>query len=175
MFSHQEEASLKESYTFSSTSLHRETSANSLQLVSSVPNDASANTQVQERKISSLTLTPVTIPDPPEHLNVESTASDPPPPPTQHPTSPPQPSTRTSSLAVKLFPESQKHDAETSNKPTAIPTQPASEDLESPPAVPPRPSPAELLVQETAQIQYKITKTTSPWWHKGGKKEQHTL
>uniref|UniRef100_A0A3Q2XMY0 Sorbin and SH3 domain containing 2 n=1 Tax=Hippocampus comes TaxID=109280 RepID=A0A3Q2XMY0_HIPCM len=151
MFSHQDEASLKESYTFSSTSLHRETSANSLQLVSSVPNDASANTQVQERKVSSLTLTPVTIPDPPEHLNVESTASDPPPPPTQHPTTPPQPSTRTSSLAVKLFPKSQKHDAEPSNKPATILTQPAdlapSEDLKSPPAVPPRPSPAELLGQ----------------------------
>ncbi|KAM9818237.1 sorbin and SH3 domain-containing protein 2 isoform 12-T19 [Syngnathus typhle] len=57
---------------------------------------------------------------------------------------------RTSSLSIKLFPESQK-DPEPSNQPAATSTQapPAgfdpSQDLKSPPAIPPRPSPAELL------------------------------
>ncbi|XP_077426622.1 sorbin and SH3 domain-containing protein 2 isoform X2 [Vanacampus margaritifer] len=149
MFAHKEETALKESYTFSSTSSHTESSANSLQLVSSVANVATANTQAQERKVSCLTLTPATIPDPPEHLNLETTVSHSPPPPAHLPSTPPQPSTRTSSLSVKLFPESSKH-PESSSKPATIPIQPPpsldlSQDLTSPPAVPPRPPPAELL------------------------------
>ncbi|XP_061626513.1 sorbin and SH3 domain-containing protein 2 isoform X2 [Phyllopteryx taeniolatus] len=141
-FSHREEAVLKESCTFSSTSSHSKTSANLLQ-----PNDASTHAQALERKVSCLTLTPVTIPDPPEHLNFETTGSHPAP----HPTTRPQPSTRTSSLCVKLFPESLKH-PEPSNKPATIQIQPPpsfdpAQDLKSPQAVPPRPSPAELLGQ----------------------------
>lgn len=174
-----EKAVLKESYTVSSTSSYSysETNANSVQQAhqSTVLNDisncsapATTNTQVQERKVSSLKLTPVTVPDPPAHCNsfldpqpkTQTTGSPPPtsPPPQKGPTLS-QPLTQAASVLVHLGPENLKHpDHQPSNStaglkvPNRAPNQTQSpapsqaEILKAPPAVPPRPSPAELLV-----------------------------
>ncbi|XP_035856859.1 uncharacterized protein sorbs2a isoform X14 [Sander lucioperca] len=173
-----EKAVLKESYTVSSTSSYSysETNANSVQQAhqSTVLNDisncsapATTNTQVQERKVSSLKLTPVTVPDPPAHCNsfldpqpkTQTTGSPPPtsPPPQKGPTLS-QPLTQAASVLVHLGPENLKHpDHQPSNStaglkvPNRAPNQTQSpapsqaEILKAPPAVPPRPSPAELL------------------------------
>ncbi|TDH16367.1 hypothetical protein EPR50_G00019270 [Perca flavescens] len=175
-----EKAVLKESYVVSSTSSYSysETNANSVQQAhqSTVPNaisncsaPATTNTQVQERKVSSLKITPVTIPDPPAHCNsfldpepkTQTTGSPPPtsPPPQKGPTLS-QPLTQAASLLVHLGPENLKHpDHQPSNStaglkvPNRDPNQTQSpapsqaEILKAPPAVPPRPSPAELLGQ----------------------------
>ncbi|XP_031158161.1 sorbin and SH3 domain-containing protein 2 isoform X7 [Sander lucioperca] len=175
-----EKAVLKESYTVSSTSSYSysETNANSVQQAhqSTVLNDisncsapATTNTQVQERKVSSLKLTPVTVPDPPAHCNsfldpqpkTQTTGSPPPtsPPPQKGPTLS-QPLTQAASVLVHLGPENLKHpDHQPSNStaglkvPNRAPNQTQSpapsqaEILKAPPAVPPRPSPAELLGQ----------------------------
>lgn len=172
-FTQNEKAVLKESYTIRSTSAYSysETSANPVQQVqqSTVPNDISncsasvtINTQAQERKVSSLKLTPVTIPDPPAHFN---SYLDPPPKTqtTGSPTSPPpqsgptfsQPSTQTALLSVNMGPENLKHPVPQPSNPTVelkVPNQAPSlapfqvEMTMAPPPVPPRPSPAELLV-----------------------------
>ncbi|XP_044203296.1 sorbin and SH3 domain-containing protein 2-like isoform X5 [Thunnus albacares] len=171
-FTQNEKAVLKESYTIRSTSSYSysETSANPVQQVeqSTVPNDISncsasttINTQAQERKVSSLKLTPVTIPDPPAHLN---SYLDPPPKTqtTGSPTSPPpqsgrtlsQPSTQTALLSVNMGPENLKHPEPQPSNPTVelkVLNQAPSltpfqvEMTMAPPPVPPRPSPAELL------------------------------
>ncbi|XP_053274477.1 sorbin and SH3 domain-containing protein 2 isoform X1 [Pleuronectes platessa] len=124
--------------------------------------DKKSPTQVQERKVASLKLTPVTIPDPPAHLNSypepqtkTQTAASPTPP--RGPT-PSQPPTRTSSLSVHLGPESLKNPERQPPNPTAEvlaqdqvlyrASGPAALQVEMtkpPPAVPPRPSPAKLL------------------------------
>lgn len=171
-FTQNEKAVLKESYTIRSTASYSysETNANSAHQ-STVANDiingsasATTNTQAQERKVSSLKLTPVTIPDPPDHSNsyhdpkskTQTTASPPPtsPPPQKGPIlSPPQ--RQAASLSVHLGPE--KHPEHQPSNGTAelkvpdrAPNQtPAPSQVEitkAPPAVPPRPSPAELLV-----------------------------
>ncbi|XP_035029693.1 sorbin and SH3 domain-containing protein 2 isoform X1 [Hippoglossus stenolepis] len=171
-FTHNEKAVLKESFTINSTSSYSysETGANPVQQEHQVPNyifnciesATSNNKQVQERKVASLKLTPVTIPDPPAHLNSyleprtkTQTASSPPPPRGPTPTQPP---TRTSSLSVHLGPENRKNPERQPPNPTAevlVPDRvlyqasgPAASQVEMtkpPPAVPPRPSPAKLL------------------------------
>ncbi|XP_044045825.1 sorbin and SH3 domain-containing protein 2-like isoform X19 [Siniperca chuatsi] len=175
-FTQNEKAVLKESYTISSTSSYSysETSANPVQQAhqSTVPNDmsncsasATTNTQAQQRKVSSLKLTPVTIPDPPAHCNsyldhqakTQTTGPPPPfsPPPQRGPTMS-QPLTQASSLSVHLDPENLKHpEPLPSNNtvelkvphqaPNQSPTPSQVEITKTPPAVPPRPSPAELL------------------------------
>uniref|UniRef100_A0A4W6EUL9 Osteoclast-stimulating factor 1 n=1 Tax=Lates calcarifer TaxID=8187 RepID=A0A4W6EUL9_LATCA len=179
-FTQNEKAVLKESYTINSTSSYSysETSANSVQQAHqpTVPNDisncsvsATTNTQAQERKVSSLKLTPVTIPDPPAHLNSylnpqpkNKTTSSPPPtsPPPQRGPSLSQPLTQTASLSVHLDPENQKIPEPRLPNPTVelkvpdrapnLTPSPAASQVEmmkAPPAVPPRPPPAELLGQ----------------------------
>ncbi|XP_040003432.1 sorbin and SH3 domain-containing protein 2 isoform X4 [Xiphias gladius] len=176
-FTQNEKAVLKESYTFNSTSSYSysETGANPVQQGHqlTVPNDincsasATTNAQVQERKVSSLKLTPVTIPDPPVHLNSyldphtkTQTGSSPPstlPTPQSGPTLS-QPLTQTASLSVHLGPENLKSPEPQPPNPSVelnvadeAPNQnpsPAVSQVEmtkAPPAVPPRPSPAELL------------------------------
>ncbi|XP_039671960.1 sorbin and SH3 domain-containing protein 1 isoform X7 [Perca fluviatilis] len=173
-----EKAVLKESYAVSSTSSYSysETNANSVQqahqstvlnAISNCSAPATTNTQVQERKVSSLKITPVTIPDPPAHCNsfldpkpkTQTTGSPPPtsPPPQKGPTLS-QPLTQAASLLVHLGPENLKHpDHQPPNStaglkvPNRAPNQTQSpapsqaEILKAPPAVPPRPSPAKLL------------------------------
>ncbi|XP_068176686.1 sorbin and SH3 domain-containing protein 2-like isoform X4 [Antennarius striatus] len=165
---------LKDSYTLSSTSScsYSETVAKSVHQAhqSSVSNNnsncsASATntaTQAQERKVSSLKLTPVTIPDPPDHCNSylspqpKTTGSRLPnsPSPQRGPTLPP-PRTKTASLSVHLGHGSQKPEPSNDTGEAKVPDgasfrTPAPSQLEiteAPPAVPPRPSPAELLGQ----------------------------
>lgn len=174
-FTHNEKAILKESYTVRSTSSYSysESSSNTVQQEhqSTVPNDVSSssasattNTQAQERKVSSLKLTPITIPDPPDHLNSylnpqpKTTGS---PLPTSSssqggPTLSPA-LTQSASLSVHLDPESLKHPQPSNNTvelkapdqaqyKTPSPSPSKVETMKAPPAVPPRPSPAELLV-----------------------------
>ncbi|XP_042337405.1 proline-rich receptor-like protein kinase PERK10 [Plectropomus leopardus] len=173
-FTQNEKAVLKESYTISSKSSYSysETNANSVQQThqSTVSNDisncnasATTNTQAQERKVSSLKITPVTIPDPPDHSNsyldfqpkTQSTGSPPPtsPPPQRGPPLS-QPLTQAASPSVHLGPE--KHpERQNSTVELKVPDRasnqtpsPASAQVEitkAPPAIPPRPSPAELL------------------------------
>lgn len=168
-----DKAVLKKSYTVSSMSSYSysKTSANSVQPVTqtTVPNDvsnlsASASVNTQERKVSSLKLTPVTIPDPPAHLNLKAedqsktqTPFSPPqtsPPPPKCPI-PPQPPSQTASLSAHINKEHLKKPASLTSSPSMeakIPDQtqtsaPSHEEMSRPPpAVPPRPSPAELLV-----------------------------
>nr|XP_014266356.1 sorbin and SH3 domain-containing protein 2 isoform X5 [Maylandia zebra] len=161
-----EQAVLKESYTVRSTSSYSysETSANTVQqLNESVVSNDTSNANTKERKVSSLTLTPVTIPDPPAHLNscvdpqhkTQTTGS---PPPTS---SPPQrspilsqPVTQTASISVRLDKENKKNPAssKTNSKvelevsdQMAAPAPSQVEMTKPPPAIPPRPSPAKLL------------------------------
>ncbi|XP_047189783.1 sorbin and SH3 domain-containing protein 1 isoform X11 [Scophthalmus maximus] len=147
-FTQNEKAVLKESYTINSTSSYSyaETCANPVLRehqhndISNCIAPATSNKLAQERKVSSLKLTPVTIPDPPAHLNSYSdpqtktqTTSSPPPtsrPPQRGPALS-QSLLQTASLSVHLGPSS-----------------PAGSQVEMttpPPAVPPRPSPAKLL------------------------------
>uniref|UniRef100_A0A8C4IMX0 Osteoclast-stimulating factor 1 n=1 Tax=Dicentrarchus labrax TaxID=13489 RepID=A0A8C4IMX0_DICLA len=171
-FTQNEKAILKESYTIHSASSYSysESSENPVQQAhqSTVPNDVSncsatttTNTQAHERKVSSLKLTPVTIPDPPAHCNsnldpqpkTQTTGSPSPTP------QPPQrapilslPLTQTASLSVHLGPESLKHPEPSNNTmelkvPNQSPPPAQVEIMKAPPAVPPRPSPAELLGQ----------------------------
>lgn len=174
-FTQNEKAILKESYTISSTSSYSysESGANPVQQAhqSTVPNDISnfsasaiTNTQAQERKVSSLKLTPVTIPDPPAHCNSHldpqlknQTTGSPrraSPPPQRGPTLS-LPLTQTASISVHMGPEDLKHpEPQPSNRtvelkvPDQAPSLASSqvEIAKAPPAVPPRPSPAKLLV-----------------------------
>lgn len=168
-----EKSMLKETYTISSTSSYSSsaTSTDPVQQTdqSTVPNDncsasITTNSQSQERKVSSLKLTPVTIPDPPAHGNsyldpqTKTTGSPPPTPPAPQKgpiLSPPL--TQTASFSVNLGPENLKQpesskdtvepkvpDRAPKQTPSAGPTQ--EEITKAPPAVPPRPSAAQLLV-----------------------------
>lgn len=162
-FTKNEKAVLKESYTVSTSSYsYSETSENLGQQAkpSTVQNDASASAtaNAQERKVSSLKLTPVTIPNPPAHLTSQidpqskTQTSDHPPPTSPLSTSSrqhrdlflSQPPTQTASLSVHLVTEGLKNPV-----PNQTPTPAPSyvEMTKPPPAIPPRPSPAELLVQ----------------------------
>ncbi|XP_058497725.1 sorbin and SH3 domain-containing protein 1 isoform X14 [Solea solea] len=174
-FTQNEKALLKETYTINSTSSYSysETSANPVQQTQqhTVPNDNSncnmsstSDQQVQERKVSSLKLTPVTIPNPPAHVysnpdpqTKTQTASSPPPPP-KRTTTPSQPLKQTASVSVHLDPKNLKSpepqplnravepklpDQGPYQTPGAATSQ--VEMTKPPPAVPPRPSPSELL------------------------------
>ncbi|XP_047433894.1 sorbin and SH3 domain-containing protein 2 isoform X9 [Mugil cephalus] len=174
-FTKNEKAVLKESYTIRSTSSYSfsETGAKPVQQVnqSTASNDtsslsASASATTQERKVSSLKLTPVTIPDPPDHLH---THADPQPktqakgslpptsPPPQRPPIPSHLPTQTASLSVHLGQENSasvtSNPREELKVPDQEPNQTATADsspvamTKPPPAIPPRPSPAELLGQ----------------------------
>ncbi|XP_045904119.1 sorbin and SH3 domain-containing protein 2 isoform X12 [Micropterus dolomieu] len=168
-FTQNEKTVLKESYTISSASSYSysETSTNPVQqahqstvpsYVSNSSGSSTTNTQAQERKVSSLKLTPVTIADPPAHLNSCLDPQPPPctsPPPQRYPTMS-QPLTHAATLSVYLGPENIKHREPTNNTvelkvPDQAPNQspsPAPSKVEitkAPPAVPPRPSAAELL------------------------------
>lgn len=169
-----ERAVLKESYTLSSKASYSysESSADPVQQPQqlAVPTNInncsiSSNTQTQERKVSSLKLTPITIPDPPDHCN---SSLDP------HTKAPPsQPSTSTSpqtdptssssvtktaSLSVHLGGENVKRQETSSGAvgvqvpdqtPHQSPLPPFQvEKRTEPPVVPPRPSPADLLVHK---------------------------
>ncbi|XP_038568953.1 sorbin and SH3 domain-containing protein 2 isoform X2 [Micropterus salmoides] len=168
-FTQNEKTVLKESYTISSASSYSysETSTNPVQqahqstvpsYVSNSSGSSTTNTQAQERKVSSLKLTPVTIADPPAHLNSCLDPQPPPctsPPPQRYPTMS-QPLTHAATLSVYLGPENIKHREPTNNTvelkvPDQAPNEspsPAPSQVEipkAPPAVPPRPSAAELL------------------------------
>lgn len=128
---------------------------------------STSNKQVQERKVSSVKITPLTIPDPPDHVNsyrdpqtkLQTTPSLPPPPP---PTPPQrgatlsQPRTQTASLSVHLGTRNRKNpqprlqpnpEAEVKLPgDTRYPNSGSAAEMTAPPVVPPRPSPAELLV-----------------------------
>ncbi|KAI9525470.1 hypothetical protein NQZ68_006017 [Dissostichus eleginoides] len=167
-----EKAVLKESFTINTTSsyTYSETNANSVQqsqqstVAHEVTNGSASvttNTQAQERKVSSLRITPVTFADPPAHLNshldpqpkTQPTGSPPPtsPPPKTDPTLTP-----TASLSVHTDSEDLKHPEPPNNtaeprvtdqapNQTLSPSPSQVEITKTPPAVPPRPSPAELL------------------------------
>lgn len=184
-FTKNDRAVLKESCTVSSMSScsYFKSSAKSVQQVDqpTVPHDmstfsASATANTQERKVSSLELTPVTIPDPPSHHNFEvgahskiQTVFSPP----QTSSAPPegpipsQPPSQTASFSVHLGKENLKKPASfmsnprvevkiADQTPTSVPSQVEMSKL--PPATPPRPSPAELLVHNWL---YNITRALS--------------
>lgn len=176
-FTKNDNAVLKESYTLSSTSSYSysETRANSVQQVnqSTAANDvsnlsASAPASTQKRKVSSLKLTPVTVPDPPVHLNPQTeqhskiltsgclSPSSPPPPTILNPSQPPS---QTDSASVHLNAENLKNPACLASNPrvewkvpdqdpnqTSTPAPSQVEMTKPPPTIPPRPSPAQLLV-----------------------------
>ncbi|XP_067353584.1 sorbin and SH3 domain-containing protein 2-like isoform X16 [Channa argus] len=177
-FTQNEKSVLKESYSISSKSSYSysETNKNPVQQEhqSTVPTDSSCsssvtnNTKAQERKVSSLKLTPVTIPDPPAHLNSylnpqpnTDIAGSPLPTAQPQQRSPivSQPPTQTTSLSVHLGLEKPKHrelqppnptmelkEPDQAQDQTSIPT-PAQVEMNASPAVPPRPSPSALLGQ----------------------------
>ncbi|KAM4603276.1 sorbin and SH3 domain-containing protein 2 [Polymixia lowei] len=136
--------------------------------ISNCSTSTATNTQVQERKVSSLKLTPVTIPDPPAHLNAEpqpktqTPASPPPPtPPPRRDSSISQPRTQAASLTVHVGPKTPKPPEPRASSATAgqlgasaqapvVSPAPAVasasvETKKAAPAIPPRPSPGDLL------------------------------
>lgn len=170
-FMKNDKAVLKESYTVSSMSSYSysEKSVNPVQEV----NQSSASANTHKRKVSSLKITPVTIPDPPAHQNshadvrsqTQTTGSPPPtsPPPQSGPV-PSPPATQTASLSVHLGTENQKNptsltsnpgvelkvpDGALKQTPTSAPSQ---GEMRKPPAIPPRPSPVELLVHKWPHV-----------------------
>lgn len=171
-FTQNEKAVLKKSYTVSSAASYSYSETNAVQQVnqpaiqSNISNcsaSAIVNKESQERKVSSLKLTPVTIPDPPAHCNsyldpniktagTLPSASSP-----QWPQTFDTPLTKTASLSLHLGTENLKHQEPPNNSvelkvPDQVPNQaPAQSRVEitvAPPAVPPRPSPAQLLVNK---------------------------
>ncbi|XP_043969251.1 sorbin and SH3 domain-containing protein 1 isoform X2 [Gambusia affinis] len=175
-FTKNDRAVLKESCTVSSTSSYSysETSGNSVQQVnqSTAANNmsnlsASATTSTQKRKVSSLKLTPVTIPDPPDHVTPQfethskiltSGSLLPSSPPPQMVSNTPQTPSQTASVYVHLNAENLKNPAALASNPrmeVKVPDQdpdqtstPAPTQVKMtmpPPTIPPRPSPAQLL------------------------------
>nr|XP_054599752.1 sorbin and SH3 domain-containing protein 1 isoform X26 [Nothobranchius furzeri] len=160
-------AVLKESYTLSSMSSYsyKQTSANAVQQLdpSTAPSDirnfgTSATANKEKRKVSSLKLTPVTVSDPPAHFNSHSITETTDSPLPQKGLVPSPPSSQSTSLFVHLGKENPKNPASLiSNlkmevkvpdlKQTSTPASPEVEMTKAPPAIPPRPSPAELLGQ----------------------------
>ncbi|XP_076001749.1 sorbin and SH3 domain-containing protein 2-like isoform X4 [Genypterus blacodes] len=183
LFTQNERAVLKESFTVSSTSSYSysESGTNANPSTSAPPpfqqvdqsisphdisncsTTSTTNTRIQERKVSSLKITPVTIPDPPAHLN-SNPDHKPESPTSGYPASASQPPQRSATLSESLMqpassPENQNHLEPLSSNPTVevntpesplLSQTPASLHVEmarTPPAVPPRPSPAALLGQ----------------------------
>lgn len=168
-----ERAVLKESYTLSSKASYScsESSVDPIQQLQqlAVPTNISncsitSNTQTHERKVSSLKLTPITIPDPPDHCNsyLDPHTKAPPSQPSTStsPQADPTPSssiTKTASLSVHLGGENVERQETSSSAvgvqvpdqtPTQTPLPPQVEMRKEPPAVPQRPSPADLLVHK---------------------------
>lgn len=176
-----EKAVLKETYTVNSMSSYtcseRGAKPAEQTRLHALHNDANnrstsstSNKQVQERKVSSVKITPLTIPDPPDHINsyrdpqtkLQTTPSLPPPPtPPQRGATLSQPRTQTASLSVHLGTRNQKNpqprlqpspeaevklpgDTRYPNSGSAA----SQTEMTAPPVVPPRPSPAELLVHK---------------------------
>jgi len=161
-FTQNEKAVLKESYTASSTSSYSHSGSNARSVHqaqrSTLPDDvgsrrasAATNSQAQGRKVSSLKLTPVTFADPPAHRN--SPRRDPRP---ESQNTGPQ---RGAQPSVRSGPEDLKRpERRPSNSPaelespdraptrTPCPAAARVEVTQAPPAVPPRPPPAALLV-----------------------------
>lgn len=124
-----------------------------------------SNTQTQERKVSSLKLTPITMPDPPDHcssyLDPHTKAPSSRPSTSTSPQTDPTPSssiTKTASLSVHLGGENVKRQETSSGTmgvqvldqtPNQALLSPQVEIRKEPPVVPPRPSPADLLVHES--------------------------
>ncbi|XP_054912570.1 sorbin and SH3 domain-containing protein 1 isoform X13 [Poeciliopsis prolifica] len=175
-FTKNDKAVLKESFTVSSTSSYSysETSGNSVKQVnkSTAANNmsnlsASATTSTQKRKVSSFKLTPVTIPDPPDHVNPQfeahskiltSGSLSPSSPPPQMTSNTPQTPSQTASVYVHLNAENLKSPAALASNarmevkvPDQDPDQistpaPMQVKMTMPsPTIPPRPSPAQLL------------------------------
>uniref|UniRef100_A0A3P9JCS4 Sorbin and SH3 domain containing 2a n=1 Tax=Oryzias latipes TaxID=8090 RepID=A0A3P9JCS4_ORYLA len=162
-FTNNDKVILKESYNIKSSSSYSysETRTNPVR-----PDDQPIRTaNPQERKFSSLKLTPVTIPDPPAHLSSppdthpqsQSAGSpSPTPPPTKKEPHLLQPLTMTAPIPVNLGEEKQKSSASlkpdpkvelrvSDRAPTTAPSQ--VETQKHPSGTSPRPSPAELLGQ----------------------------
>ncbi|KAM4750944.1 uncharacterized protein sorbs2a isoform 3-T6 [Anableps anableps] len=175
-FTKNNKAVLKESYTLSSTSSYSysETSSNSVRQVnqSTAANDisnlsASTTASTQKRKVSSLKLTPVTVPDPPVHLNPQTEAHSkilttgslsPSSPPPQMVLNSSQSPSQTASVSIHLNAENVKNPAALASNPrvevkvpdqdpnqTSTPAPKQVEMTKPPPTIPPRPSPAQLL------------------------------
>uniref|UniRef100_A0A8C7G0E2 Sorbin and SH3 domain containing 2a n=1 Tax=Oncorhynchus kisutch TaxID=8019 RepID=A0A8C7G0E2_ONCKI len=173
-----EKAVLKESYTVKSTSSyshHQSTTTTSVPQHQSEPEPnpihsvtskvkastatSSTTTQLQaaERKVSSLRLTPVTIPDPPSHQPVpqpEALTTSPPPSnlPPHRDYSIGSQSHHTASLSIQMAPRCPKPPG--SKAPTLEPKAPApasdpgeARKVKGPPPVPPRPAEANVLGQ----------------------------
>uniref|UniRef100_A0A8C7M806 Sorbin and SH3 domain containing 2a n=1 Tax=Oncorhynchus kisutch TaxID=8019 RepID=A0A8C7M806_ONCKI len=171
-----EKAVLKESYTVKSTSSyshHQSTTTTSVPQHQSEPEPnpihsvtskvkastatSSTTTQLQaaERKVSSLRLTPVTIPDPPSHQPVpqpEALTTSPPPSnlPPHRDYSIGSQSHHTASLSIQMAPRCPKPPG--SKAPTLEPKAPApasdpgeARKVKGPPPVPPRPAEANVL------------------------------
>lgn len=168
-----ERAVLKESYTLSSKSSYSysESSADPVQQPQQLAGPTNINncsitsdTQTQERKVSSLKLTPISIPDPPDHCSsyLDPHTKAPPSQPSisTSPQTDPTPSssiTKTASLSVHLGGGLAKHQETSSGTmgvqvpvqtPNQVPLPPRVEKRTEPPAVPPRPSAADLLVHK---------------------------
>uniref|UniRef100_A0AAQ4RI74 Sorbin and SH3 domain containing 2a n=1 Tax=Gasterosteus aculeatus aculeatus TaxID=481459 RepID=A0AAQ4RI74_GASAC len=147
------------SYSESTNSVQHSHQSPLLDAISSCTAPAPTNSQAQERKVSALKLTPVTIPDPPAHTQRPKTRTpgSPPlthPPPRGGPTAS-QPLTQPASPAGRSGPESLEPSGDTAalEGPDRAPGEaksPAPAQVEitkAPPALPPRPSPAVLLGQ----------------------------
>ncbi|KAM9792315.1 sorbin and SH3 domain-containing protein 2 [Neosynchiropus ocellatus] len=148
-----EKAVLNESFTIKSTYSFSETSTEQKSTIP-INNSTSNLTDQQERKVSSVHLTPVTIPDPPEHLNsytVPETKTVRPPPTIQTNPSFQQSSSQAASvsLGLKQQESSLRKEAPPQRKTVVLQIPSSSlappEQEKPPPRVPPRPSPAELL------------------------------
>ncbi|XP_077965397.1 sorbin and SH3 domain-containing protein 2 isoform X7 [Gasterosteus aculeatus] len=147
------------SYSESTNSVQHSHQSPLLDAISSCTAPTPTNSQAQERKVSALKLTPVTIPDPPAHTQRPKTRTpgSPPlthPPPRGGPTAS-QPLTQAASPAGRSGPESLEPSGDTAalEGPDRAPGEaksPAPAQVEitkAPPALPPRPSPAVLLGQ----------------------------
>lgn len=148
------------SYSESTNSVQHSHQSPLLDAISSCTAPTPTNSQAQERKVSALKLTPVTIPDPPAHTQRPKTRTpgSPPlthPPPRGGPTAS-QPLTQAASPAGRSGPESLEPSGDTAalEGPDRAPGEaksPAPAQVEitkAPPALPPRPSPAVLLVHD---------------------------
>uniref|UniRef100_A0A8C7VD11 Osteoclast-stimulating factor 1 n=1 Tax=Oncorhynchus mykiss TaxID=8022 RepID=A0A8C7VD11_ONCMY len=162
-----EKAVLKESYTVksrSSYSHHQSTTTTSVPQSEPEPNPipsgtskvkastatSSTTTQLQaaERKVSSLRLTPVTIPDPPSHQPIpqpEALTTSPPPSnlPPHRDSSIGSQSHHTASLSIQMAPRSPKPPG--SKAPTLASDPGEARKVKGPPPVPPRPAEANVL------------------------------
>lgn len=167
-FTNNDKVILKESYNIKSRSSYSYSETRTDPVRPDSQSTSAANSQ--ERKVSSLKLTPVTIPDPPAHLSSPTDI----PPQTQSsgspsPTPPPvkkephflPPLTKTAPLPVRLGVENQKNPALLMPNPkvdvgvpdwapTTAPSQ--VETLKPPSGTPSRPPPAELLVHNWPRV-----------------------